>query len=104
VASLRLTGDPPARPIGVHDEVEGEVLDEELCVMLHGSAIEGVEHGVAGAVGGSAAAVRLAALAEVQALASEGALVDFALLGAREGHACGAGGGRAGEVGLGPRR
>jgi len=44
-----------------------------------------VEHGVAGAVGGGGAAVRLAALAVLERLAAERALVDLALLGAREG-------------------
>ena len=45
-----------------------------------------VQHGVAGAVGGGAGALRLA-LAVVQGHAAERALVDLAVLGARERHA-----------------
>lgn len=55
--------------------------------MLHGLAVERVQHGVARAVGRARAAVRLAALAKVQALAAKGALVDLAVLGAAEGQA-----------------
>lgn len=50
-------------------------------------AIERVEERVTGPVGGSSAAVGLAALAELERLATERALVDLAVLGAREGQA-----------------
>ena len=49
-------------------------------------AVERVQHGVAGAVGGGAGALR-GALAEVRRHAAERALVDLAVLGARERHA-----------------
>ena len=46
-----------------------------------------VEHRVARAIGRTRAPIRLAALAVVQALAAERALVDLAVLGPREGQA-----------------
>mmetsp|Transcript_18145 Transcript_18145/g.53028 ORF Transcript_18145/g.53028 Transcript_18145/m.53028 type:complete len:423 (-) Transcript_18145:356-1624(-) len=70
----------------VHDEIQGKVLNEVRRVEGQGPAIERVQHGVARAVRSSRATVRLATLAKVQGLASEGALVDLALLGARKGH------------------
>lgn len=48
-------------------------------------AVEGVKHGVAGAVGGGGAAVRLSTLAELERLSTERALVDLALRSAGEG-------------------
>ena len=60
---------------------------KELAVVLHGLAVEGVQHGVAGAVGGSCTPVGLPALAEVQTLPAECALVDLALVGPGEGQA-----------------
>ena len=44
------------------------------------AAIQGVEHGVAGAVGRAGAAVGLASFAEVQRLPAERALVNLAVL------------------------
>ena len=55
--------------------------------MAHRLAVQRVQHGVPGAVGGGRAAVGLAALAVVERLATEGALIDLALVGAREGQA-----------------
>ena len=80
-------GDAGALSIVGHDEVEGEVLDEVGGVKGQRAAIEGVEHGVAGAVGGAGAAVGLTALAVVEGLAAKGALVDLAVLGPAEGEA-----------------
>merc|ERR1719487_1286895 len=71
----------------VHDEVHREVLDEEEAVVLQGHTVQGVQDRVASAVGCRSAAVRLAAFPELQALAAERALVDLALVGAREGEA-----------------
>ena len=69
-----------------HDEVEGKILDEELGVVLQRLLIQGVQHGVAGAVGRRAGALR-DALAEVRGHAAEGPLIDLALFGARERNA-----------------
>ena len=49
-------------------------------------AVHGVQHGVAGAVGGGAGALGRA-LAEIHGHAAEGALQDLAVIGARERHA-----------------
>ena len=71
----------------VHDEVEREVLDEELRVVAERLAVERVQHRVPRAIRRARAAVRLAALAVVERLPAERALVDLALVGAREGQA-----------------
>ena len=68
-----------------HNEVEREVLDEELRFVLQGLLIQGVQHGVAGAVGRRAGALR-DALAVVRGHAAERTLIDLALLRARERH------------------
>ena len=82
----RQRDDAAAAPLLVHDEVDGEIFDEELGRMAQRLAVHGVQHGVAGAVGGGASALRLP-LAEIGGHAAEGALEDLAVLGAREGHA-----------------
>ena len=69
-----------------HDQVEGEVFDEELGLVLQRLLVERVQDGVAGAVGGGAGALR-GFLAEVLGHAAKGALVDLAFLGAAERHA-----------------
>ncbi|MGY3405715.1 hypothetical protein ACVWZV_001828 [Bradyrhizobium sp. GM5.1] len=70
----------------VHDQVDGKELDEELGRVTQRLAVHRVQHGVAGAVGGGAGALRLA-LAVVHGHAAERALVDLAVFGARERHA-----------------
>ena len=42
----------------LHDQVDGEILDEELGGVAQRLAVERVQHGVAGAVGGGAGALR----------------------------------------------
>ena len=86
-AVLEIPGDHAAAgAVLVHDQVEGEILDEELGIVLEALLIERVQDGVAGAVGGGAGALgqRLAVIAHV---AAERALIDPAVLGARERHA-----------------
>ena len=78
--------DAAAGALLVHDQVEGEILDEELGVVLQRLLVERVQDGVAGAVGGGAGALR-DALAELGGHAAERALVDLALGGAAERHA-----------------
>ena len=78
--------DAAAAAFVVHDEVDGEILDEELRRVAQRLAIERVQDGVAGAVGGGAGALR-GALAVMRGHAAERALVDLAFLGARERHA-----------------
>ena len=69
-----------------HDQVEREVLDEEIRFVLQRLLIQGVQHGVAGAVGRGAGSLR-DALAEVRGHAAERPLINAAILGARERHA-----------------
>ena len=72
--------------VGVADQVDGEIFDEELALRLQRLAVERVQDRVAGAVGGGAGALR-DALAVVGRHAAERALVDLAFFGARERHA-----------------
>ena len=67
----------------LHDQVDREVLDEEARLVLERLLVQRVQHGVAGAVGRGAGALR-DALAVVGGHAAEGTLVDLAVLGARE--------------------
>ena len=78
--------DAAADALVVHDQVDGEELDVEFGGVAQRLAVHRVQHGVAGAVGGGAGALRLA-LAVVHRHAAERALVDLAVLGARERHA-----------------
>src|SRR6516164_2457483 len=63
--------DPAAAPLLIHDEVDGKILDEELASLLHRLPIERVQDCVAGAVGGRASALRLAAMAVILGHAAE---------------------------------
>ena len=76
-----------AGAVGVHDQVEREVFDEELRVMRQRLLVQRVQDRVAGAVGGGAGALRRRAFAVLRGHAAERALVDLAFLGARERHA-----------------
>ena len=76
-----------AGAVGVHDQVEREVLDEELRVVRQRLLVQRVQDRVAGAVGGGAGALRRRAFAVARGHAAERALVDLAVLGARERHA-----------------
>ncbi len=78
--------DAAAAALLVHDQVDGEIFDEELGGVAQRLAVHGVQHGVAGAVGGGAGA-HGRRLAKLHGHAAEGALQDLALVGAREGHA-----------------
>ncbi len=75
-----------ANALVVHDQIDREKLDVELGRMTQRLAVHGVQHGVAGAVGRGAGALRLA-LAVIERHAAERALVDPAVFGARERHA-----------------
>ena len=73
-----------AAAVLVHDQVDREILDEEFRIVPQRLAIHRVQHGVAGAVGGRAGALR-GALAVMRGHAAERALIDLAVfLAARE--------------------
>jgi hypothetical protein len=55
-----------------HQQVDGEILDVELGVVLQALAVERVQDGVAGAVGGGAGALHRRAFAELGGVAAEG--------------------------------
>jgi hypothetical protein len=70
-----------------HDQVDGEIFDEEIRVILERLLIQRVQHGVAGTVGRGAGALHRRAFAHVLHVAAEGALIDRAVGVAAEGHA-----------------
>jgi hypothetical protein len=59
----------------LHDQVEGEVLNEVVGVVAKRLAVESVEKGVTGSIGGGAASVGLATLAVLLGLTTESSLV-----------------------------
>ena len=63
----------------LHDQVESKVFDEEVGVMTERLAIQRVEQGVAGAVGGSCTAVCLTTFAIIQRLATKSTLINFSV-------------------------
>lgn len=69
----------------LHQQVQGEVLDEEVGVVSERLSVQGVEDGVAGSVSGGSTSVSLSALSEVERLSTESTLVDLALFRSREG-------------------
>ena len=77
---------PAATALFVGDQIDGEIFDEEFRGVSHRLAVERVQHGMTGAVGSRAGALR-GALAEMRGHAAERALVDAAVLRARERHA-----------------
>ncbi len=70
----------------IADQIDGEVFVEEVGLGTDVLLIQGVQYGVAGAVGRCAGAGRLVAT-EILALSAEGALVDAAVVQTRKGHA-----------------
>lgn len=93
--SLLVTGDHPVHCSGLSLEdtlsrrtgQDWRPRTEELAVVLHALAVQRVQHGVPGAVSRAGTSVGLPALAKVQRLATKRALIDLALLRAREGQA-----------------
>ena len=72
-----------AAAIVVHDQVDGEIFDEKLGGMAQRLAVHGVQHGVTGTVGGGAGALR-DAFAVMGGHAAERALINLAVIAARE--------------------
>src|SRR4029077_9587019 len=84
---IQLEADDAAhRALGVPDEIDRKVFDEELALRPQRLTVERVQDGVASAVGGGAGALR-DALAIVSRHAAKWALVDLAFFGARERYA-----------------
>ncbi len=78
--------DPPAGSV-FHDQIEGEIFDEELRRMTQRLAIERMQHGMSRAIGGRAGALGWWSLAIARRHAAEGTLINFSLFRAREGQA-----------------
>ena len=71
----------------VHQQVDGEILDEEARPVLEALLIERVQDGMAGAIRGGAGAIRHVALRILGRVPAEAALIDLAGFGAAERHA-----------------
>ncbi len=84
---VELETDDAATAALFHDEIDGEIFDEELGRMAQCLAIERVQQRMAGPVGGGAGALRRRPLAEIGGHAAEGALINASVLGARKRHA-----------------
>ncbi len=75
--------DAAAAAVVIHHQIDGEIFDEELGLVAQRLAVHGVQHGVAGPVGRRAGALR-GALAVMGGHAAERALINLAVLAARE--------------------
>merc|ERR1712238_555993 len=75
--------------VTLHDEVHGEVLDEEDAIVSKGTSEECVQHGVTCAISDGAASVCLATLAVISGLSTESSLVDLAISSSAERHTVG---------------
>ena len=88
-------GDSTTDSLIVHDEIEGEVLNEEGAVISQGPAEESMQHGVSSSVSHRAGTIRLLydnlslTFAVLSGLSSEGPLVDLPLLGSGKGQSVG---------------
>src|SRR5277367_244496 len=69
-----------------HNQIEGEVLDEEARFVLERLLIQSVQHGMTGAISRGASALR-DSLAVMRGHAAERPLVNAAVFGARKRHA-----------------
>ena len=79
-------GDEPSTcTLLVHHQIDREVLHEKLRLVLQRLLIQGVQHRVSGAIGGSAGSL-CRALAKMGRHAAERALINFAIFGARKRH------------------
>ena len=71
----------------LHDQVEGKVFDEEICVVSERLAVKGVEESVASTVSSCSTTVCLATFTILQRLTTKGTLVNLPILGAGEWNA-----------------
>mmetsp|Transcript_10263 Transcript_10263/g.18859 ORF Transcript_10263/g.18859 Transcript_10263/m.18859 type:complete len:218 (-) Transcript_10263:692-1345(-) len=74
-----------ASSLVIHDEIERKVLDKVARVEGKTAAIQGVKKCMSGAVCGARTAVSLATLTKLKRLPTESTLVNFTILGTREG-------------------
>ena len=70
----------------VHDEIECEILHEKEAIILQRHTVKRMKNSMTGSVRRSGATVSLTTLAVLKGLTAESALVDLALVSAREWH------------------
>jgi len=83
-AILHVESDYANTFIILHDQVEGEILNEVGCVVPKRLTIEGVQDGMTSPVSSSSTTVGLPTLAVLEGLAAKGTLIDLAFLRPRE--------------------
>src|SRR5580698_4652617 len=84
---LQIPGEQAAaNAVVIHQQIERKIFNEELRAVLQALLIHRMQDGMAGTIRRSTGALRHL-LAEVDGLAAERSLVDFAFSGARERHA-----------------
>jgi hypothetical protein len=74
-AVLLVVGNDTTALAVLHDQVNGEVLDEIVGVVSERLSVEGVQKGVSGSVSGGTASVGLATLAVLLGLTTKSSLV-----------------------------
>jgi hypothetical protein len=77
---------PSAGAVLVHQQIERNIFDEEVCSVLETLLIERVQNGMTGSVGRCTSALRQL-FSILEGLAPERALIDLAILGTREWNA-----------------
>lgn len=66
LSSLQFPGQNPFAASAVHEQIEGEILDEIMHVVAKTLAVEGVKHRVAGPVSDGTGSFSLSTLAKLQ--------------------------------------
>lgn len=87
-SSLQFPGQNPFAASAVHEQVEGEILDEIMHVVAKTLTIEGVKQCVAGSVGDGAGSLSLSAFAKLQRLATKSTLIDLTVFRTTKWAAC----------------
>ena len=86
-AIIHIDGDHAAAFAVFHDQVDDEIFDHEFGIVADALAIQRMQHGMAGAVGGGAGAQRGRAFAIFGGHAAKGALINLAFFGAGKRYA-----------------
>jgi hypothetical protein len=87
-SGLQLPGEDTLARLPAEEQIQGEVLHEVVDVVAQALPVEGVEEGVTRPVGDATGSLCMAALAEVQCLATELPLVDLSFACPGERAAC----------------
>lgn len=78
-SGLQFPGQDPFATSAMHEQIEGEILDEIMHVITKTLPVEGVKHRVAGSISNGAGSLSLAAFAELQRLSTKSTLIDLTI-------------------------